>query len=67
MSIKEFYTLFNEASIRHEEKFGEPPYFQGYMNATEENLEVIEQAIRSNRPVDEASLITGDDAFISIG
>ena len=34
---------------------------------TEENLEVIEQAIRSNRPVDEASLITGDDAFISIG
>ena len=56
MNVKELYTEYRKAHTRHREKFGEPPYFQGYGDVYDKNIELIEKAIRNNKPVDEHSL-----------
>lgn len=56
MNVKELYTEYRKAHTRHREKFGKPPHFQGYGDVSVENIELIEKAIRTNKPVDEHSL-----------
>jgi len=47
---------FYKAETRHEEKFGEPPYFTGIINPSadgEEYISLIEEAIRKNKPLNQ--------------
>ena len=49
-SEKRYY----EAKRLHEEKFGKPPYFQGLIDPSDErHIEMIYEALRTNKPVNE--------------
>ncbi len=53
-SEKRYY----EAKRLHEEKFGKPPYFQGLIDPSDErHIEMIYEALRTNKPVNEELLV----------
>jgi hypothetical protein len=51
MSFTEFEKTFFDAEKAYDEKFGEPPSFQGWNRHTSENLQAMDNAIRTNTPI----------------
>ena len=45
MNFTEFEKIFFDAEKAYEEKFGEPPSFQGWNRHTSENLQAMDKAI----------------------
>jgi hypothetical protein len=64
MNFTEFEKIFFDAEKAYEEKFGEPPSFQGWNRHTSENLQAMDKAIRTNTPLIYKDLSEGGKKII---